>query len=555
MRYYGFLFLILLGLTASAQQSVDSLKNELAKNSSTTSKRADILNDLGFEYWIIDSRKSVEYGSAALTLSKRIDYAKGIAKAHRVIGVGYWTLGQPKKALENLTAAQDAYTALNDEEGLANSLLNTGMVYADIKDYDTAIKLYDKAIGKFSKLGLKSRIATAYTKIGVVMMDKNQLYDAKEYLTNALDLHTTGNFTYGIAEAHNKLGRLYLELNQPEQADYHLRKAIVLSKKIDDADGVISTLILFGRQLRIQRDYEAAEAHLDIALQRATEKNLLKYRLEALDEYRKLKKQEGKTAEALEYYEAYNIVRDSLYDIDKAKQLAAIEFGNELGRKNEEIERLNQKEAGDSILRWILSASILIISALSFFLIRSLRQKNKSQSATLASTGLMAQTAIEHERSKQAELEEELHFKNKELTSYAINFVQKNELLALLEGKIKELRSLTPQKQEKAIHEVEKIIRSHKNLDKDWEDFKIHFEQVHGNFLVNLKDRYPHLSSNDLKLAALARLNMNIKETANILGISPDSVKTARYRLRKKLEMEQDADLISFLVEIEKQKG
>lgn len=555
MRYYGFLFLILLGLTASAQQSVDSLKNELAKNSSNTSKRADILNDLGFEYWIIDSRKSVEYGADALTLSKQINYGKGIAKAHRVIGVGYWTQGQLKKALENLTAAQDAYTALNDEEGLANSLLNTGMVYADIKDYDTALKLYDKAIGKFSKLGLKSRIATAYTKTGIVMMDKNQLYDAKEYLTNALDLHTTGNFTYGIAEAHNKLGRLYLELNQPEQADYHLRKAIVLSKKIDDADGVISTLILFGRQLRIQGDYEAAEAHLDIALQRATEKNLLKYRLEALDEYRKLKKQEGKTNEALEYYDAYNIVRDSLYDIDKAKQLAAIEFGNELGRKNEEIERLNQKEAGDSILRWILSASILIISALSFFLIRSLRKKNKSQSATLASTGLMAQTAIEHERSKQAELEEELHFKNKELTSYAINFVQKNELLALLEGKIKELRSLPPQKQERAIHEVEKIIRSHKNLDKDWEDFKIHFEQVHGNFLVNLKDRYPHLSSNDLKLAALARLNMNIKETANILGISPDSVKTARYRLRKKLEMEQDADLISFLVEVEKQRG
>lgn len=167
----------------------------------------------------------------------------------------------------------------------------------------------------------------------------------------------------------------------------------------------------------------------------------------------------------------------------------------------------------------------------------------------------MAQTAIEHERSKQAELQEELHFKNKELTTYAINFVQKNELLALLEGKIKELKSLPPQKQERAIHEVEKIIRSHKNLDKDWEDFKIHFEQVHGNFLVNLKDRYPHLSSNDLKLAALARLNMNIKETANILGISPDSVKTARYRLRKKLEMEQDADLISFLVQVEKQRG
>ena len=128
-------------------------------------------------------------------------------------------------------------------------------------------------------------------------------------------------------------------------------------------------------------------------------------------------------------------------------------------------------------------------------------------------------------------------------------------MLEQLEEKLAALKTVPAQKQAKAISEIEKIVRSHKNLDRDWEDFKAHFEQVHGNFLVNLKEKFPQLSSNDLKIAALTRLNMNIKETSNILGISPDSVKTARYRLRKKLGMDQEADLISFLVELEKQRN
>lgn len=553
MRYYGFLFLFLTAFAVKAQTGIDSLRTHLTKTTAATTQRADLLNELGYRYWIVDSRKSLELGTEALALSQKLSYSPGVAKAHRVLGVAYWTTGSLKKALENLTEARQTYSRLKDEEGVANCLLNTGMIYADIRDFATALKLYDEAIGKFSKLGLNGRIATAYTKIGIVMMEKEQLYDAREYLTNALDLHTTHNFTYGMAEAHNKLGRLYLELKQPEQAGYHLRKAIVLSKQVNDEDGVISTLILFGKLLRMEGDYESSEAHLEIALERAEKKHLIKYTLEALDEYRKLKKQQGKPGEAIQYYDEYLAVKDSLYDIDKAKQIAAVEFSNELEKKTDEIKSLNKKELGDRIQRWVLAAAVMIISVLSFFLIRSLRKKNRSQGEILVSNDLMAQSAIESERQKHALLEEELHFKNRELTSYALNFVQKNELLSTLEEKVKEMKSLPAPKQGKAIAEVEKIIRNHKNVDKDWEDFKLHFEQVHDNFFVSLKNRFPHLSSNDLKLAALTRLNMNIKETSNILGISPDSVKTARYRLRKKMGVEQDADLISFLVTLEKQ--
>jgi DNA-binding CsgD family transcriptional regulator len=92
------------------------------------------------------------------------------------------------------------------------------------------------------------------------------------------------------------------------------------------------------------------------------------------------------------------------------------------------------------------------------------------------------------------------------------------------------------------------------SLDKDWEEFRLYFEEVHTGFFDTLKKRYPDLTPNELRLAALAKLNLSIKETATIMGITPDSVKTARYRLRKKLDMETEENLTEYLMEIEKEE-
>ena len=92
------------------------------------------------------------------------------------------------------------------------------------------------------------------------------------------------------------------------------------------------------------------------------------------------------------------------------------------------------------------------------------------------------------------------------------------------------------------------MIKLQHSREKDWDDFRYHFEQVYSSFFINLKSKFPNLSANDLKVAALTRLNLSIKETSNILGISPESTKTARYRLRKKLGLNSEDDLFDFLL-------
>jgi len=551
-RIFFILFAFLIAPALKGQTGIDSLMLKLEQAQKPDTKRVDILNQLGYEYWIIDSKKSIEYGSEALNLADTLNYLAGIAKAERIIGVSYWTLGQPKLALENLTAAHNTYKEINDEEGVANCLLNMGMVYAAIEDHDKALDLYDKAIEKFSKHNLKSRIATTYTKIGMVLMEKDQLYDAKEYFTNALNIHSENNFTYGSAEAHNKLGTLFLIEGELEQADYHLRKAVTMSKSINDEDGLISNLVQFGKLLRLRNEYEAADIHLNLAVKKAAEKQLKRYILDAYYELRLLKKQQGKLEESLEYYDAYTALKDSIYNTQKSKQIATLEFSNEMAEKNKEMEFLYQQREKDQLIQWIFVSTLLIIILLSVFLIRSLHLKNKNQQELIKSKDLIAKTELENQRLQHAELTQQLHFKNKELTSYALNFVQKKELLEAIYEKIKSAQNESGGKQIKALNDLEKIIRQHKNVEKDWEDFKVHFEQVHTSFLKNLKSTFPELSGNDLKVAALTRLNLSTKESSGILGISPESTKTARYRLRKKLGLDQDEDLLSFFTQFER---
>lgn len=85
------------------------------------------------------------------------------------------------------------------------------------------------------------------------------------------------------------------------------------------------------------------------------------------------------------------------------------------------------------------------------------------------------------------------------------------------------------------------------NSEKDWDLFKLYFENVNENFYTTLQNKSNELTSGDLKLAALIKLNLNIKEAAAVLNISPDSLRKARYRLRKKLGLYDRENLSDYL--------
>jgi DNA-binding CsgD family transcriptional regulator len=81
----------------------------------------------------------------------------------------------------------------------------------------------------------------------------------------------------------------------------------------------------------------------------------------------------------------------------------------------------------------------------------------------------------------------------------------------------------------------------------DWQSFKDYFEKVHPNFNAKLRKEFPTITESEERLFLLVKLNLRTKEIASILGISNDSVKKNRNRLRKRLSLNADQDLVEYV--------
>ena len=77
---------------------------------------------------------------------------------------------------------------------------------------------------------------------------------------------------------------------------------------------------------------------------------------------------------------------------------------------------------------------------------------------------------------------------------------------------------------------------------------EVAFNVVHKGYIEQLKSSFPDLTSNELRHCALLKLGLSIKETANLLGIAPPSVKISRNRIKKKLKLSAEESLPNFLL-------
>jgi ligand-binding sensor domain-containing protein/DNA-binding CsgD family transcriptional regulator len=152
-------------------------------------------------------------------------------------------------------------------------------------------------------------------------------------------------------------------------------------------------------------------------------------------------------------------------------------------------------------------------------------------------------------RLKNEKLATEINFKNQQLASSTMHIVQKNEVINKLKEELGSLKKLMHDPGSKReFKKIMSVLSDDQRLDDSWESFAQSFDQVHSNFLKRLKKAYPGLSPKDQKLCAYLRMNLSTKEIAPLMNISTRGVEISRYRLRKKLELDSNTNLNSFMM-------
>lgn len=522
----------------------------------------------------------------------------------------YSTLGElylkkdlPVLALSYLEDAVYEYNLIKREGNVFNNseptqqpwlTLNIGNIFFKQKQYNKALERYKLSKTYFTQLdSLLPKIrglSTTYNNIALVYIELKNFNSALENITKAYNLRVKNKFNpIDVAHSFKSFSELYYMWNMQDKGNFYLAKTDSINRKIQDEKSSIKykdyddlTFKLLDnylgncyeykgeylyRQKRFDQalnayniassyygeftfqkvsllnkkanvfymlsDYESCLKVIEESILLSKEQNLqneeevaLELKIKVLNKLGLSEKIESTLDEILKN-------KEYRYTVQISQLLNGLESKNDILIKKAEIKDEKEKNSR------IVFISIIVILILSFAVAYFLSRK----------VYLDKQMIIVNQNEKIAK--SELEHKKRELAAISTNIVQENEQMSNILKDLKYYSSLL--KSEKDRNSFSPLIKSINRLlsEKRKEDlYSDQFNAAYPGYLEYLTRTYTDLTTSDLKLCTFLRMNLNTKEVADIMGLSVRSVESRRYRLRKKLRLSKDSDLVSNLISL-----
>lgn len=233
---------------------------------------------------------------------------------------------------------------------------------------------------------------------------------------------------------------------------------------------------------------------------------------------------------------------------------------NKVSIKNTDNSKINQTDSStNNISKYFYLALLIgVLVGLIFLIynwIKTAYKRNKiilsKNRQILAAQKELAEIETKYHLLETKQMEEKLSFKNNELTTMALNLIEKNNFLEILKSKIEEIKLETNDSSLlRKLNNLYLLISNNQNLENDREAFQMHVDEINKDFFYKLNSIYPNLSKNEKRLCVYLRLNMSSKEIASLTNISVKSVEMNRYRLRKKINLGHNEQLDKVLKDI-----
>lgn len=148
-------------------------------------------------------------------------------------------------------------------------------------------------------------------------------------------------------------------------------------------------------------------------------------------------------------------------------------------------------------------------------------------------------------------LEGDIIGKSKEMANYTLLLSQKKNAFNDLQDDLKQLRDLLKSEESRRkITEIFQKLNQHKIGEEYMEIFDVNFEKINYDFFKKLKQLDPTITNRELRLCAFIKMNLSNKEISPLLNISTRGVETARYKIRKKLNVSHEENFTAFLEKI-----
>lgn len=441
---------------------------ELLKSIPRTDIEVRVLNDLCWSYRNLGNfQKSLDCGYRSVTLAAKINDYKGLAIAHKNLGVLHIQFYKQNQSLLHYTKALDIFRQLGDDLEIANTLNNLGIVHESISAHDKTLEYYFQALELYTRLNNKDGATKVLNNIGSVYLSLTRYRDALKYYEKSLALSRELNNDLGAADVLANIGVVNYYLGDYPKAMIHYEQALELFRrkqnKISTGNMLnnICELLLKQKNYREAQKYcyqaidiyrqagvawelanslnnlgniefncnepEKAVEHVNHARRLAEEikaKDLVKNSFQILSAIYE-KRRDYKVA--LEYHRLYKNMHDRIFDEKDKKKIAEMQIKYKTDSKENEIELLKRDQEIQKLeldkhrnIKYSLLFIIFLAFALGLFLY------NRFQIKTRIAKNLQKEIA-EHERTHLKLRESEEKFRSlAEKSMVGIYIIQDN---------------------------------------------------------------------------------------------------------------------------------
>jgi len=507
----------LFNFTHAQTPKIDSLQ-AILKTLQADTNRVNTLIELCRMHSVSNTEEMERGAQEALLLARKIHFGKGEANANIYIARYYNKIGNAPKAIEFLLKALDYYERIQDAGRSAMCFNNIGVIYLSQDELEEAMDYFNKAYVVWNKTNSKGAIVLSLNNIASVYEEQSKDSLALDYYTRALKISEEIKDKSSASLILNSIGMIHLRQKEYETSMIFQKRALQLAIEKENATlqsksyGAMSEI--YAAQGQPVKALAIAKKGLEYAL-KVTSKGDLRdsyYRVskahERLNDYKK----------AYEFQSLYVALNDSIKNSENLGSIEKLKSRYELDKKEAEIVLLTQRNQVEAFRRNIFIVVLVGLLIIGLLLYSRFRLIVKRKFA----------------------------LKRQQLNLYTQSLIEKSEIINRINLELEQFKS-NSSSEDAQIIKIDKILQSNILTDEDWENFKKAFEDIYPSFFSKLRYKYPAITISELRLSALIKLNLSIKEMASMLGISPESVKTSRYRLKKKLGLSESETVEEFI--------
>ncbi|MCK5846204.1 MAG: hypothetical protein KAG84_02110 [Bacteroidales bacterium] len=445
---------------------------------------------------------------------------------------GYILLSQgaTASALESFAKSKNIGFEIDNIEITVGGYHGLGRTYIVINDFDKAKENLSKGLAFAKKNKRIGAEAILYNAIGILEISRGNDNLALTNFREFLRISKQKKDSVSIVYSYVNIGEVYLNMNKVDSAYKYIDLANELNLKTNDAQATANIYANYGSLAFKQNNYEKSINLINQSLKISYDNNFSEFITDnyyiLINDYKAL--HNAKKANSI--YKKLDHYKDSIHKINDEKKYAAIHSHMVLREKEAQARFWEQKFKNRTIIL-ILSIAFSIVFIVLLIILYQINKANK----------------LKH-KSEKLSLSEIIDEKNRELVTRIISGKQYSGFIEDINNSLEDINkrnSINDVK--KDLQSLKKNITVKEQITNNWEGFKIQFQNVHPNFFNSLLEVEPNLTQNELRMCAYIKMNMSTKEIANLLNISDRSIQTSRYRLKKKLTLDPNNDLITYI--------